>query len=108
MDVGVLGGGCAVIPFNDSGFAGSVVEEMEGVASVGEMGDLLAVEGVVGGAGGSGDFLHPQAAGVVFVDNGFAGLAHGLQLAALFPGVQPFPVAGGIADLIVGDVGTVM
>ena len=46
MDVGVLGGGGAVIPFHYGGLAGSVVEEVEGVASVGEVGDVLAVEGI--------------------------------------------------------------
>ena len=103
MDVGVLGGGCAVIPFHHGGFARSIVEEVEGVIAVGEMGDLLAVEGVVGGAGGGGDFLDSQAVGVVLEDDGFGSLTHGLQLPALFPGIQPFPVAGGVADLIVGE-----
>ena len=51
--------------------------------------------------------FHPEAAGVIFEYNVFAGLTHGLQLPALFPGVQPFPVAGGVADLIVSDVAAV-
>ena len=104
MDVGVLGGGSTVIPFHDSGLAGGVIEEVEGVASVGQVGDLFSMEGVVGGAGGGGGFLDPQAAGVVFVDNGFGSLTHGLQLAALLPGVQPFPVAGGVADFVVSNI----
>ena len=104
MDIGVLGGGCAIISFHHGGFARSVVEKVEGVIAVGEMGDLLAVEGVVGSAGGGGDFLHPQAAFVVFVDNGFRGFAHGLQLPALLPGVQPFPIAGGIANFVVRKI----
>jgi len=102
MDIGELLGGCAVISFHDGGFTGGVVEEVEGVLSVGQVNDIFAMEGVAGGAGGGGDFLDSQAVGVVFKDNGFAGLAHSLQLPALFPGVQPFPVAGGVADFIVG------
>ena len=34
MDVCVLGGGGAVIPFDDGGFARSIVEEVEGVLAV--------------------------------------------------------------------------
>ena len=107
MDVGEFLGSGTVIPFHHGRLAGSVVEEMEGVIAVGEVGDLLAVEGIVGGASGGGDLPDPEAAGVVFVGNGFGSLAHGLQLTALLPGVQPFPIAGGVADLIVGDVAAV-
>ena len=37
MDVGVLGGGCAVVPFQDGGFTGGVVEEVKGVLAVGRL-----------------------------------------------------------------------
>ena len=104
MDVGILGGGGAVIPFHNSGFTGSVIEEVEGVIAVGQVSDLFTVEGVVRGASGGGDFLDSQAAGVVLVDNGFGGPALCLQLPALLPGVQPFPVAGGIADFVVSNI----
>ena len=52
--------------------------------------------------------LDPVAAFVVFKYNGFRGPALCLQLPALLPGIQPFPVAGGVADFVVGDVAAVM
>ena len=104
MDIGEFPDFGTIVPFHHGGFTGGVVEEMQDVASVGQVGDLLAMEGVVRGAGGSSDLLHPEAAGVVFKDNGFGSLTHGLQLAALFPGVQPFPVAGGVADFVVRKI----
>ena len=91
---------CAVV-FHQGRLIAGLIVEVQRIIPLGQVNDIFAVEGVVGGAGGGGDLFHPEAAGVVFVDNGIAGRTHGLQLPALFPGVQPFPVAGGIADFVV-------
>jgi len=91
---------CAVV-FHQGRLIAGIIVEVQRIIPLGQVNDIFAVEGVVGGAGGGGGFLDPQAVGVIFEYNGFRGFAHGLQLPALFPGVQPFPVAGGIADFVV-------
>ena len=72
---------------------------MQAVAALGQMDDVLAVEGVIG------DHVidrlaHTQAVGIVDEGSGGAGLAHLLELAAVLPGVRPGTVAGGIRGVM--------
>ncbi len=75
---------------------------MEGVAALGHVHDVLAVEGVVGVNAVNGLF-HPQALSVVDKAGGGTALAHLLELAAVLPGVGPGAVGERIANGVVGD-----
>ena len=66
------------------------------------MDDVLAVEGVVGDHVIDG-LPHAQALSVVNEGRGGAALAHLPELAAILPGVDPGAVAGGIANIVVGN-----
>ena len=80
-----------------------IVEEMQAVAALGHVDNVLAVQGVVGGAGRNGYLLHTQAVLVVHKPDNLANLADLLELTALFPDVAPGTIAGRIANRIVGD-----
>ena len=82
---------CAVV-FHQGRLIAGIIVEVQCIIPLGHVHNIFAMEGVAGGAGGGGDFLDSQAAGVVLEDNGFGGPALCLQLPAFFPGVQPFPV----------------
>ena len=71
-----------------------IIEEVQAVAALGHVYNVLAVQGVVGGAGAGCHLLHTQAVSVVLEGYGFTRLRHALKLAALFPGVRPGAVAG--------------
>ena len=75
---------------------------MEGVAALGHVDNILAVEGVIGDHVVE-PLAHAQTLGVVNKAGGGAGLAHLLELVAVLPGVGPGAVAGGIANGVVGD-----
>ena len=78
-----------------------VVEEVEGIAALGHVHDLLAVEVIVGGgrdAADGGGLLRAQAVVVVREAHGCAGFAHGGQLASRLPGIAPRAVICGIAN----------
>ena len=70
---------------------------MQGVAALGHVDDVLAMQGVVGD-GAAQSLADAQAIGVVKEGGRGAGFGHLLQLAALFPGVGPGAVGEGIAD----------
>ena len=64
--------------------------------------DVLAMQNVVGDRS-IHRFPYPQALGVVNKGGGGATLAHLLELTAVLPGVGPGAVAGGIANIVVGN-----
>ncbi len=64
------------------------VKEVETVAALGHMDDILAVEGVVGDHIIDG-LLHPQTFGIVDETSGGVRIAHLLKLAAILPGESP-------------------
>ena len=68
------------------------VQEMQGVAALGHVDDVLAMQGVVSD-GAAYSLADAQAIGVVKEGGRGAGFGHLLQLAALFPGVGPGAVA---------------
>lgn len=78
------------------------------IAAVGHMHNVLAVQGILGRAGGGSCFLHPQAILVVGEADRFAALAHALQLTSLGPGISPGTVTYRIANGIVGDGCTIV
>lgn len=78
------------------------------IAAVGHMHNVLAVQGILGRAGGDSCFLHPQAILVVGEADRFAALAHALQLTSLGPGISPGTVTYRIANGIVGDGCTIV
>ena len=80
---------------------------MQGVAALGHVDDVLAMQGVVGDGAAHG-LADAQAIGVVKEGGRDAGFGHLLQLAALFPGVGPGAVGERIADGIIGDGGAVV
>ena len=84
-----------------------VVPEVKGIASLGHVDDVLAVEGVVGDHVVDG-LLDAQALGVVNEGGGGAGLAHLLELASVLPGVGPGAVAQRIANVVVSNRCTVI
>ena len=75
---------------------------MQGVAALGHVDDVLAMQGVVGDGAAHG-LADAQAIGVVKEGGRGAGFGHLLQLAALFPGVVPGAVGERIANGIVSD-----
>ena len=77
------------------------------IAVVGHMHNVLAVQGILGRAGGGSCFLHPQAILVVGEADRFAALAHALQLAPLSPGIGPSAITQRIANGVVGDCRTI-
>lgn len=77
------------------------------IAAVGHMHNVLAVQGILGRAGGGSCFLHPQAILVVGEADSFAALAHALQLAPLGPGIGPSAITQRIANGVVGDCRTI-
>ena len=97
VDVSVLG---AVELHNHRAVAG-IVPEVEGVASLGHVDDVLPMQGVIGYCTVD-DFLHPQPFAVVLERRRGAGLAHLLELPALFPGVAPGAIIGRIANRVAG------
>ena len=101
MNVSISRGGGSVVPFHNGGAVLGVVEEVEAVAALGHMDNVLAVEGVVGHRAVHG-FLYPQPFAVVLERCRGAALAHLLELPALFPGVAPGAVTGGIANHVAG------
>ena len=70
----------------------SIVPEVQGVAALGHVDDVLAMQGVVGDGAAHG-LADAQAIGIVKEGGRGAGFGHLLQLAALFPGVGPGAVA---------------
>ena len=76
---------------------------MEGVAALGQVDNVLAVEGVVGHRAVD-RFLYPQPFAVVPERRrGTAAAVYHLpELPALFPGVAPGAVTGGIANRVAG------
>lgn len=78
------------------------------IAAVGHMHNVLAVQGILGRAGGDSCFLHPQAILVVGEADRFAALAHALQLTSLGPGISPGTITYRIANGIVGDGCTIV
>ena len=78
------------------------------IAAVGHMHNVLAVQGILGRAGGDSCFLYPQAILVVGEADRFAALAHALQLTSLGPGISPGTVTYRIANGIVGDGCTIV
>ena len=79
-----------------------VVPEVEGVAALGHVHDVLAMQNVVGDRS-IHRFPHAQALGVVDKAGGGAALAHLLELAAVLPGVGPGAVGERIANGVVGN-----
>lgn len=77
------------------------------IAAVGHMHNVLAVQGILGRAGGGSCFLHPQAILIVGEADRFAALAHALQLAPLGPGIGPSAITQRIANGVVGDCRTI-
>ncbi len=98
VNVGVLG----AIELHNRRTVSGIVPEVEGVASLGHVDNVFAVQGVVGHRTVHG-FLYPQPFTVVLERRRGAGLAHLLELAALFPGKRPGAVGQGIADGVVSD-----
>ena len=80
---------------------------MQVVLGVGQVHNVLAVQGILGRAGGGSCFLHPQAILVVGEADRFAALAHALQLAPLGPGIGPSAITQRIANGVVGDCRTI-
>ena len=74
---------------------------MQRVAALGQVDNVLAVEGVIGHRAVDG-FLYPQPFAVVLEGRCGASFAHLLELPALFPGVAPGAVIGGIANHVAG------
>ena len=97
MDVGVLG---AVELHNRRAVSG-IIPEVEGVAALSHVDNVFAVQGVVGHRTVHG-FLYPQPFAVVLEGRRGASFAHLLELSALFPGVAPGAVTGGIANHVAG------
>ena len=97
MDVGILG---AVELHNGRAVAG-VIPEVEGVATLGHVDNVLAVEGVVGHRAVHG-FLYPQPFAVVLEGRCGAGLRHLLELPALFSGVAPGAIIRRVANGVAG------
>ena len=98
MNVSIL----RAIELHNSEAVLGVVPEMEGVAALGHVHDVLAMQNVVGDRS-IHRFPHPQALSVVNEGRGGTALAHLLELAAVLPGVGPGAVAGGIANGVIGD-----
>ena len=84
-----------------------IVPEVQGVAALGHVDDVLAMQGVVSD-GAAHSLADAQAIGVIGESGRGAGFGHLFQLAALFPGVGPGAVGERIADGIVGDGGAVV
>ena len=101
MNVSISRGGGSVVPFHNGGAVLGVVEEVEAVAALGHMDNVLAVEGVVGHRAVHG-FLYPQPFAVVLESRCGAGLHHLFELPALFPGVAPGAVTRWVANHVAG------
>jgi len=97
VDVSVLG---AVELHNHRAVAG-IVPEVEGIAALGQVDDVLSMQGIVGHRAVDG-FLHPQPFAVVLERRRGAGLHHLLELPALFPGVAPGAVTRRAANRVAG------
>ena len=79
-----------------------IVEEVQRVAALGQMDNVLAVQGVVRHRAAH-CLSDPQPIRVVEESGGSVGLGHLLELAALLPSVRPGAVIGGIANDVVGN-----
>ena len=96
MDVSIF----RPVELHNGGTVLGVVPEVEGVAALGHVHNVLAMQNVVG------DHVvdrlaHAQALGVVDKRGGGSGLAHLLELASVLPGVGPGAVAQRIANIVV-------
>ena len=103
MNVGVLG----PIELHNRRPVAGIIPEMQHVASLGQVDDVFAVQGVVGHRAVDG-FLYPQPFAVVLERRRGAGLAHLLELPALFPGVVPGAVTRRVANGVIGNGGSVI
>ena len=97
MDVGILG---AVELHNRRAVAG-VVPEVQHIAALGHMDNVLAVQGVVGHCAVD-SFLNPQPFAVVLEHHQGAGLAHLLELQDLFLCAAPSAVIRRVANHAAG------
>ena len=90
------------VELHNSGAVLGVIPEVEGVAALGHVHDVLAMQNVVGNHAVD-RFPYPQT--LCIVDEGSCGsaLAHLLELAAILPGVGPGAVGQGIANIVVGN-----
>ena len=79
---------------------------MEGVAALGHVHNVLAMQNVVGGRS-IHRFPYPQTLGVVDKAGGGAGLAHLLKLAAFLPGVSSGAAASRISNAILRNNRTI-
>lgn len=77
------------------------VKEVQCVAALGHVDDILAVKGVIGHRAVD-SFLHPQPFAVVLERRRGTGLAHLLKLPALFQGVRPHAVIRRVANGVAG------
>ena len=84
-----------------------IVEEVQIVAALGQMDNVLAMQGVVGHRAAH-RLSDAQPIRVVEEGGGGAGLGHLLELAAFLPSVRPGAVIGGIANGVVGNSGAVV
>ena len=103
MNVSIFCSGGSVVPFHNGGAVLGVIPEVEGIASLGQVDDVLPMQGVIGYCTVD-DFLHPQPFAVVLERccGTAATVLHLLELPALSPGVAPGAVTGGIANHIAG------
>ena len=97
MDVSILG----TIELHNRRAVSGIIPEVEGIAALGHVDNVFAVQGVVGHRTVDG-FLYPHPFAVVLERRRGAGLAHLLELPALFPGVAPGAVIGRIANRVAG------
>ena len=97
MDVGILG----TVELHNCQTVLGVVPEVEGVAALGHVDDVLPMQGVVGYRTVHG-FLHPQPFTVVLERRHGAALAHLLELPPIFPGVAPGAVTRRVANDVAG------
>ena len=89
LDVEVSVG--STVEDNHSGFVLCVIEEVQVVATIGEMHQVAAMHGILGCAGGSCSLLNTEAIRVVNKADRFATLGHALQLTSLSPGMDGPP-----------------
>ena len=101
MNVSISRGGGSIVPFHNGRAVLGVVEEVEAVAALGHMDNVLAVKGVIGHRAVDG-FLYPQPFAVVLERRRGAGLRHLLELTALFSGVAPGAIIRRVANGVAG------
>ena len=85
-----------------------VVEEMQIVATLGQMDNVLAVQGVVVRHRTAYRLSDAQAIRIVEEGGGGARLGHLLELASLLPRLRPGAFIGRISNVVVGNVGAVV